>query len=59
MEILRLIIQICIGLGFAVYGICVLLRNRGKGQEKGKFVLSLVCIFIGVVLSGYVVYQIL
>jgi len=59
MEIVTLVIQICIGLGFAVYGICALLRNRGKQLERGKFVLFLVCVFVGIFLSGHVVYRIL
>lgn len=58
MEIVNLIIQSCIGLIFAVYGICSLLANRKK-QTKGKYILSSVCVLVGIFLLGCAVYQIL
>ena len=60
MEIVSVVIQCFIGLFFAIYGIWSLLSNRKKGEQaKGKFVLSLVCILVGIFLLGYVAYQIL
>ena len=60
MEIVSVVIQCFIGLIFTIYGIWSLLSNRKKGEQaKGKFVLSLVCILVGIFLLGYVAYQIL
>mgnify|MGYP007133031023 FL=1 len=60
MEIVSVVIQCFIGLIFAIYGIWSLLSNRKKGEQaKGKFVLSLVCILVGIFLLGYVAYQVL
>ncbi len=60
MEIVSVVIQCFVGLIFAIYGIWSLFSIRKKrGQVKGKFVLSLVCILVGIFLSGYVAYQIL
>ena len=60
MEIVSVVIQCFIGLIFVIYGIWSLLSNRKGGEQaKGKFVLSLVCILVGIFLLGYVAYQIL
>ena len=60
MEIVSVVIQCFIGLIFTIYGIWSLLSNRKKGEQaKGKFVLSLVCILVGIFLLGYAAYQIL
>ena len=58
MEIVSVVIQCFIGLIFTIYGIWSLLSNRKKGEQaKGKFVLSLVCILVGIFLLGYAVCQ--
>ena len=54
MGILGFVIKVCIGFIFTIYGGFLLLRNR-KG--KGKLVLSLVCVLVGLFLLGYAVYQ--
>ncbi len=51
-------VQICTGLIFTVYGIYFLLRNLKK-KRKETFLVYLVCIFVGVVLLGYAVCQII
>ncbi len=53
--VISLVIQGCIGLVFTLYGIYLLLSN----WKKGKQVASLVYIFIGLFLLGFVAYQIL
>lgn len=59
MEIVSMVIQF-VGLIFAIYGIWSLLSNRKKEEHaKEKFVLSLVCILVGIFLLGYVAYQII
>ena len=60
-EIVILLVQVCIGLVFAIYGICSLLRNRSKKGEQTseKSVLFLVCVLVGIFLLGYVVYHVL
>lgn len=60
MEIVSVVIKSCIGLVFAIYGICSLLSNRKKREQtERKFVLSLVCILVGIFLLGYAACQIL
>lgn len=60
MEIVSVVIQSCIGLVFAVYGICSLLsKQKKREQTERKFALSLVCILVGIFLLGYVAYQVL
>ena len=54
MEIVSAVIQCFVGLVFATYGIWSLLSIRKKREQaKGKFVLSLVCILVGIFLLGY------
>ncbi len=58
MEVVSLVVQSCIGLIFAIYGVCLLLSNRKKEKRmKSKFVLSFVCILVGICLVGYVICQ--
>lgn len=48
-------VQLCIGLVFAVYGVFCLIKRENQAREK--FIIGLVCFFVGVFLIGYGVNQ--
>ncbi len=55
---MSILIQLCIGFIFVTYSIYSLLRNR-RAQTKENVIVCLVCIFTGIFLLGYAVFQII